>query len=83
MEDDDISPMSYIGSTLGNAYFSGVGFDVMFEAVCITHDESDNTFCPQTRVEVTKFKRLDDNVSAAVWAKDRLDKLVKEHGGRC
>ena len=77
---DDINPMTLIGSTLGNAYFSGVGFDLMFEAVTLTHEKSDNSFCPQTRKEMQKFKRLDKLVSAAVHAKDRLDVMVKEHG---
>lgn len=77
---DDPSPFAYIGSTLGNAYFSGIGFDMLFEAVCETHDESDNSFCPQTRVEVKKFERLDKSVSAAIAAKDWLEGIVKSHG---
>ena len=77
---DDINPMTFIGSTLGNAYFSGVAFDIMSEATTLTHQKSDNSFCPQTRTEMKKFKRLDEMVSAAVRAKDRLDEMVKEHG---
>lgn len=72
--------MTFIGSTLGNAYFSGVGFDIMFEAVTLIDAESSQKFCPQTCVEVKKFERLDAAVSAAVRAKDRLDTMVSEHG---
>jgi hypothetical protein len=79
-EDHEISPSAYLGSTLGNAYFSGMSMQMMFEAVCVTHDESANSFCPQIRVECNSFKRLDDTVSAGIWAKERLDELVKEHG---
>ena len=78
MAEDDITPMAYIGSTLGNAYFSGVGFDVMFEAVTLTHEVSDKSFCQSSRDEVAKFRRLDAAVSAAIWAKEHLEKLVEE-----
>lgn len=76
---DEISPFAYLGSTLGNAYFSGVGMEVLFEAVCETHDESANSFCPQIRVECQQFKRLDVTVSAAIEAKNWLDNLVVKH----
>lgn len=77
---DEISPFSYLGSTLGNAYFSGIGMELLFEAVCETYDESANSFCPQIRVECKQFERLDNTVSAAIVAKDWLDKLVKTYG---
>lgn len=77
---DDISPFAYLGSTLGNAYFSGIGMELLFEAVCETHDESANSFCPQMRVECKQFERLDKTVSAAIVAKEWLEGIVKEHG---
>jgi len=64
---DEIDPFSYLGSTLGNAYFSGVGLDVLFEAVCDTHNQIGN-----------RFEKLDKTVSAAIDAKDWFDALVKK-----
>lgn len=77
---DEISPFAYLGSTLGNAYFSGVGMELLFEAVCATYDERDNLLCPQIRVEVKRFERLDKTVNAAISAKEWLDKVVLQHG---
>lgn len=72
-----ISPTAYIGSTFGNAYHSGVDMKIVLEAMTTTHNESKNLFLPQIRVEVHNFERLDNAVSMAIWAKDRLDELVK------
>jgi len=59
--DFEITDYNYIGSAVGNAFFSGVGFDMLWECV---------------RTADTREK-LDANVSAAIEAKERLDKLAK------
>lgn len=58
--DFQITDYNYIGSSVGNAFFSGVSFDVLWECVCAA----------DTR------EKLDANVTAAIEAKEGLDKLV-------
>lgn len=76
----DPSALDYLGSTLGSAYFSGIGFDMMFEAVCVTHDESAAHTNPQWRVEISEFKCLDSTINAAIEAKEWLDNIVLQNG---
>ena len=76
----EVAPFEYFSSTLGNAFFSGMSMEMLFECVCETHDESKNAFNPQIRVEIQQAKRLDTTVSVALWAKERLEKIVGEHG---
>ena len=72
-----ISPTAYIGSTFGNAYHSGVDMKIVMEAMTVTYDESKSLFMPQIRAEIKNFERLDNAVNMAIWAKERLDELVK------
>lgn len=69
-EDDDREPAdfeitdyNYIGSAIGNAYFSGVPFCMLWE--CVSASES--------------REQLDAQTSAAISGKEELDKLVKAH----
>lgn len=65
-EDSDnykVSDFNYITSAIGNAYFSGIGFSLLWEAVSNS----------KTR------EQLDKNVSAAIKAKEDLGKLNNQH----
>lgn len=64
--DYEITDYNYIGSAIGNAYFSNVPFCILWECV------RDNT----TR------EGLDDSVSAAAAGQELLDKAVKKFYGR-
>jgi hypothetical protein len=57
----EITDYNYIGSAIGNAFFSGVSFEILWDCVAASN----------TR------EQLDENVSAAIKAKERLDMLVK------
>jgi len=61
--DFEITDYNYIGSAIGNAFFSGVPFCMLWECVSAA----------DTR------EALDDNVTAAISGKETLDRLVKEH----
>lgn len=64
--DFEISDYDYIGSAVGNAFFSGVPFSVLWECM-----SSANT-----------REKLDANVSAAIEAQEWLDNTVKVAYGR-
>lgn len=36
----EVEPMKYVGSTVGNAFFSGLTMEQLFECVCIADDEA-------------------------------------------
>lgn len=80
MTHNDISPMSYLGSMLGNALYSGVDFSIVFEAVSVAYNEKTEQKQPDIASEIGKFERVDAIISSAIQAKDTLDGLVKEHG---
>ena len=61
--DFEITDYNYIGSAIGNAFFSGVPFCTLWECVSAA----------ETR------EQLDANVSAAIAGQEALDKLVKDH----
>lgn len=69
---DEISPPDYVGSTLGNAYFSGVEMAILFEAVIEISKESgsDQDF----------FASFDDAISAAIQAKEWLEEVIPKNG---
>lgn len=73
--EEDTSPLSFLGSAAGDAYFSGVGMAILFEAIDLTHSTATGT-------DHTQFKRLNDVIGAAVHAKDDLDAMVKNYGNR-
>lgn len=59
-EDFRISEYAYIGSAAGNAFYSGIAFEVFFECMCLAN-------CGQ---------KLDENVSAAIYAREWLEGVV-------
>jgi len=61
----EITDYDYIGSALGNAYFSEIGFDTLWE--CVASSETRES--------------LDEKVSAAISGKEWLDKLVFDYYG--
>lgn len=38
-DDYEIDPMAYVGSTVGNAFFSGITMEELFSCVCLADDE--------------------------------------------
>jgi len=63
--DFEITDYNYIGSAVGNAFFSGLKFDMLWE--CVASSETRET--------------LDAKVSAAISGKEHLDKLVADYYG--
>lgn len=61
--DFETTDFDYIGSAVGNAFFSNVPFCTLWECVSAA----------ETR------EQLDENVSAAIAAQEALDKLVEDH----
>lgn len=61
--DVEISDYDYMGSTLGNAFFSGIPFCILWECVSAA----------KTR------EQLDKNVSAAILGKETLDVLLLDY----
>ena len=61
--DFEITDYNYIGSAIGNAFFSNVTFSTLWE--CVSSAD--------TR------EALDANVTAAIHGKEQLDKIVEAH----
>lgn len=61
--DFEITDYNYIGSAIGNAFFSGVTFCMLWE--CVEGSES--------------REELDSKVTAAIQGQEALDKLVEDH----
>lgn len=61
--DFEITDYNYIGSAIGNAYFSNVPFSTLWECVSAANTRED----------------LDANVTAAIRGQEQLDKIVKDH----
>jgi hypothetical protein len=55
-----LTDFDFISSAAGNAFFSGVGFDMMWE--CVNHAKDGES--------------VDANVKAAIAAKEKIDDMV-------
>jgi hypothetical protein len=61
MKDCEISDYNYIGSSIGNAYFSGVSFDQLWECVLLasTREELDFAITSTIKLNELVMKGID------------------------
>jgi len=65
MAELQITDYDYIGSAIGNAFFSGVPYEILWE--CVAGSDTRES--------------LDEKVTEAISGKESLDTLVKTHYG--
>lgn len=63
--DFDIDPFTHLGSTLGNAYHSGLSLEDVYNALLVSEDE--RAF--DEKITETIFERFDNSVSATIRLK--------------
>lgn len=67
--DFEIDPFTYVGSTIGNAFHSGLTLEEVYNALRVAEDE--RMF--DRKVEEAIFARFDDAVSASITLKETIE----------